>query len=430
MIKDTLIALVRAGDDALTAVQCGPPAKVRVMHAPGVVADWSPGVVVDVRNGSLDRVHVGIDPKLTATAGDRFATLCEVFTRALASRSPTARTMAAWRYLPTDAPRSMFNGPRCYCLRFQDRRGELRVATEIFSRGIYEIVRASGYEEDVARRYLPLDLGSRETLDGELEVGSALTLAGRLELDLSIEAGGEGADRLVCRGVLLAKHREQDGGGVVLSLDADEDAWRRLSPGRLIEVSFGLRGRVFHWRSRVIRHGTVNLVRDVGLAALTLATPRAIEVRQRRREFRIALPFSIGCRVRTASSEVPAEEPLGFQILEMPADGVEVEVLDLSFTGAGLLGGEDLPAAFPAGTSLDFWIALPGRSGPLRLRAVVRQASVFLTGRNRRQGRLGLEFQPGNEAERRAREAIEHHVMSAERQLAFQRAVAAEQQVT
>jgi c-di-GMP-binding flagellar brake protein YcgR len=429
LIKDTLIALVRAGDDALAAVQSGPPADVRVVHAPGVVVDWPQGVVVGVRNGSLDRVYVGVDPQLAATAGDRFDALCDVFARAIALRSPTARTMAVWRRPKVNAPRPALDGPRCFSLRFRDRRGELYVATEVFSRGVYETVRASGYEEEVARRYLPPDVASCRTLDREMEVGYALALAGRLELDLSVEAGGEGADRLACRGVLLARHREQDGGGVVLSLDADEDAWRQLSPARMVDVCFGLRGRVFHWRSRVVRHGTVNLVRDAVLPAVTLATPRAIEIRQRRREFRIALPASVNCRVRMPSSEAPTEDSLGFQVLEMPADGAAVEVLDLSFSGAGLLGGEGLPAAFPVGALLEFWIVLPGGGGPLRLGAVVRQASVILTGRNQRQGRLGVEFQPCDEAERRARGAIEHHVMSAERQLAFQRAVAAESQV-
>ncbi len=430
MIKDTLIALVRAGDDALATVQSGPPSEVRVAHVPGVVVDWSPGIVVGVRNGPLDRAYLGAALHLASPARDRLPGLCDVFSRALASRSPTPRTIAAWRDLPTDSPCPDLRGPRCFRLQFRDRRGELQVATEIFSRGAYEIVRASGYEDEVVHHYLPLDLATRTALEREPEVNAALSLAGRLEVDLTVEAGDEGTDRLACRGIVLAKHREQDGGGVVLSLDADADGWRQLAVGRLVDVSFGLRNRVFHWRSRVVRVGTVNLVRDAALPTVTLATPRVIGVCQRRREFRIALPSSVRCRLRLPSPEAPREDACGFEVLEMPADGLEVEVVDLSFSGAGLLGTEDLPVVYPTGTRLEFWAVLPGQRDPLRLDAVVRQAALILTGRNRRQGRLGVEFQPTDEAQRRAREAIEHHVMSLERQVAFQRAVAAERQVT
>ncbi len=429
MIKDTLIALVRAGDDALAAVQSGPPAAVRVSHVPGVTVDWPHGVVVGVRNGSLDRAYLGVGPDLASSAGARLGNLCEVFSRALASRSPTPRTMAAWRDLPGDAARPELSGPRCFHLHFSGRRGELHVATEIFSRGAYETARASAYEEEVVRHYLPLDLGSRSALDRDLEVNAALSLAGKLELDLNVEAGGDGAERLQCRGILLAKHRDQENGSLVLTLDAGGEGWRQLAPGRLVDVSFGLRCRVFHWRSRVVNLGTVNLVRDAAIPAVTLAMPRVIEVRQRRREFRIALPASIICRVRPPLPAVPTEDEYGFQVLEMPADGIEVEVADLSFSGAGLLGGEDLVTTYPTGAVLEFWVVLPGRADPLRLAAAVRQSALVLTGRNRRQGRLGVEFQPSDEAQRRAREAIEHHVMSVERQMAFQRAVAAERQV-
>ncbi len=429
MIKETLIALVRAGDDALAALHGGPPAEVCVMHAPSIVADWPLGVVVGVRNGSLDRVHVGIDPQLAAMDGDRLANICEVFTRALASRSPTARTMTAWRFLPPDAAPPVLTGPRCFAIRFQDRRGALHVAAHVFSRGTYEAARASGYDEEVARSYLPHDFASRRTLAREVEVNSALALAGRLELDLTVESGSDSEDRLACRGVLLARHREQDGGGIVLSLDADAPGWERLPPGRQVEVCFGLRGRVFRWQSRVVRHETVNLVRDATLAVAVLSAPPAIDVSQRRREFRIAPPAGLDCRVRPVSPGASCEEAIDFPVLPMPDDGIVVEVLDLSFSGAGLLGGEDLPAAFPTGSSLEFWVGLPGRDDPLRLRAVVRQASVVLTGRNRRQGRLGVEFQPCDEAERRARQAIERHIIAVERQLACQRAVVAERQV-
>jgi c-di-GMP-binding flagellar brake protein YcgR len=430
MIKDTLIALVRAGDDALAAVQSGAPAGVRVEHLPGAAIVGPLAVAIGVRNGPFDRAYLSADAQLAATSGNGFANLCEVFTRAFANRSPTPRTMAIWRALPDDVARPELHGPRCFGLTFADRRGRLTVLTEVFSRGTYETVRASSYEEEVARHYLPANLATRQALERELEVHGALGLAGRLELDLLVTAGDDGAEPVSCRGILLARHREQDGGGVVLSLDASEEARDLLAPGRLIGVEFGLRGRVFHWRSRVVRHADVSLVRDAAITALTVATPRAIEVSQRRREFRIAAPEGMVCRIRVTSPTGPqTEDEYGFQVVTMPDDTLAVDVADLSFSGAGLIGEEALARAFPPDSRLEFWLGLPGRGGPLCVQAVVRQSSVVLTGRNRRQGRLGVEFQPCGEAERRAREAIEQHVMSVERQLAFQRALAAERQV-
>jgi hypothetical protein len=426
MIKDTLIALIRAGDDAVAALQAGPPPDVRVLHLPEVAAAWPHSVAVGVRNGPLDRILVGVDARLAQVGADRFASFMEVFARAFAMRSPTPRTMATWRRLPAGAPRTDLNGPRCFAVHFEDARGAMVVATEIFSRGMYEAVRASGYEEELARHYLPLDLTACQTLTGERAVSGALALAGRLELDFCLESAQDRVSRAAARGIMLARRQTPDSNVIDLSLDLDAHGWADLYDSRQVTVSFGLRGRVFHWQSRVLELGTVDLVRDVSLPVVTLEVPRAIEVNQRRREFRIAPPSGIECWIRAATPPTPTEDEFGFKIREVPAGCADVDLVDLSFSGAGLIGAEDLSEAFGTGCPLEFWVGLPGRSTPLRLQAVVRQSGIVLTGRNRRQGRLGIEFQPRDEDERRSREAIEHHVMSLERQMAFERATANE----
>lgn len=424
MIKDTLIALLRAGDDALAAMRPGAPAPARVVHTPRCEVRQPHGVVVSVRNGPLDRVFIGADDRLVQSANGRFAAGFDVFAQALASRAPTPRTIVSWRRHEDGAPLPGLEGPRCFALHLGDHRGALDLVTEIFSRGAYEAARTNAYEEEVARHYLPADLAACPTLTRENDVVAALAVASRLELDLCCSF--DGAEPLAARGLLLARQRAPEGGAAFLSLDIDEPQWSRLEPERPLGVCFGLCGRVFQFRSRVVDVGSVALARDVSMRAVTVAMPRVIEISQRRREFRIAPPATIECRLRPADPPTPDEDEYGFPIRSIPDDAVAVSLVDLSFSGAGLLGEPELLDAFTTGDLLEFWVNLSDRSGPLRLRAAVRQATPVLTGRNRRQGRLGIEFQPANESERRAREIIEHHVMTIERQLACERASAAE----
>lgn len=424
MIRDTLNALLRAGDDALAAVRNDPAATVTVQHVRRGAVRMAEHAVVSVRNGPLDRVVVGADTRLVGHAGDRWAGVLDVFARALALRSPTPRTMATWRRHDGEPP--ALEGPRSFTLRFADDRGALELVAQIFSRSSYESARTSGYDEEVARHYLPRDLSSCPLLERENEVQAALAIAARLELDLSCTIGDDAP--IAARGLLLGRQRTAEGTAVVLSLDLDPAQSRDLI-GRSVEVRCGLCGRVYAWRSRVVQVGDLPLQRDAALRVIAVPAPRAIEISQRRREFRISPPTALECHIRPAEPPTPLEDEYGFPNRAIPADTLAVALVDLSFSGAGLLGEPGLAEAFAPGDALEFWLHLPGRTDPLRLRAVVRQSAVVLAGRNRRQGRLGLEFQPADEAERRAREAVEHHVMSIERQAACARAAAAERVV-
>lgn len=431
MIRETLTAIGQAGLQALQ----GLGSQVEVRTQVTQVRDWSFAMAhlgrVTVANSPIHQIYVGISQQLAEAIGDlsRHEVLLEGFKQALVTRVPAKRPIGAWEMLAHDGRARVLRGVRSFILRQQTGAGNFYLMADVSSRGEFESMRQTGWEEELAAQLLPRDLGKIAVVDRPAAVSRVGMYLARFEHDLELHVPADDGTLHSVNGVLLQLGKQGERTLMRLSLDADKELRQRLVSGLELEASFGAAGRVFRFGTVCAGPSALPLEGVADLPCLLFTMPERFELDQRRRYFRVEPERPLVAQLQVLPPPVEdADEPVSLAPSIAPAPGrsLAVRISDLSFSGAGLvLEGESPDDLQPAGRVL---LQLHGDGLPqsIALSGLVRRLNTVPCGRGRQETRLGIEFVIEEQSDRLGTHLLRQYVMAQQRQLLARRSSDAE----
>ncbi len=426
MIRETLTAIGLAGRQALQ----GLGSRVAVHTQVNQVRDWSFAMPylgrVTVANSPIHQVYVGFAQPLVKAIGDpaRLGALLETFKQELVVRAPAKRPIGAWEMLPPDAAPRVLRGVRSFILRQQTAAGNLYLMADLASRGEFETLRESGWEDELAARLLPRDVAKLETVDDPLAIDRIGTYLARFEHDLELLVPAADGTVRSANGVLLQLGKLDDRAVMRLSLDVDRELRERLQPGLEIEGSFGAAGRVFRFRTRCAGYSLLPLEGLADLPCGLFEMPSRFALDQRRRYFRIELDQVMMAELGVLPMLEPHDEEAELftgPVSRAPLDVLPARILDLSFSGVGLMLPDRPPPALTVGGHVHLRLSGDGLGGSIELSGVVRRLAVQPCGRGRYETHLGVEFMIDGNADRHGTQQVRQYVMAQQRQLLAKR---------
>lgn len=420
MIHETLTAIGMAGRRALQSL--GERVEVRTQISQ--VREWSfamPSLArITVANSPIHQVYAGISQPLAQYLGDlsRQEVLYDRLKQALVERIPASRPIGALEILPPDGSARVLRGVRSFILRQQTAVGNLYLMAEVASRGEYESMRQAAWEEDLARQLLPRNLAKMDTIESQADITRLGSYLSRFEHD--IEMLLPGADGLVHSGNgVLVNTSKGDGRTLLwLSVDFDKEQRTLLQPGRELEGSFGAAGRVFRFRAICAGSAALSLEGVADLSCTLIEMPQRFNLDQRRRYFRVTPGGYLSARMTVSSM------PAGFDLLSSPPSAstrapqeLEARVVDLSFSGVGLVLMRERPTGLCDGCCVQLRLTGEGLSQNVELSGLVRRLHKKPCGRGRYEIQLGIEFIADRSEDRQGLQVVRQYVMAQQREL-------------
>lgn len=427
MIRETLSAIGLASRRALTQQFRRRTWSTNLAH----VREWSfamPHLArVTVANSPVHQIYVGFSRNLVQNLGKDDAArqsaledFMQILKDDLLASIPARRPIVKWELLQPSAEPRVLRGVRSFILRHHDEVGNLYLMSDLASRQEFEILRDETWGEQVASQLLPDDIGRIDTIESNVMLDRLSTYLTRCEQDIELLIPGSDGEIHAANGVVLRRQKNEDGHGLVLSLDLDRRLGLELPAGMEVEGSFGAAGRVFRFRTTCRGKAEIALDGDGTLPCVDLLMPGRFNLDQRRRYFRVEPEAELWATVKVLEA---APDPAG-----QPASSGHARALidDLSFSGAGL----HLDAGGPVGLGLDarVEVTIEGDelSEPVTIAGLVRRHAVEPCGRGREVTRLGIEFVVAGLGDRQATQKIRQYVMARQRALLNSRSRSAE----
>lgn len=423
MLLQTLDSLIRAGIDALQAT-CGLTVTQAHVSMVGNGSLTFPALgELHIRNGTLQKVHLGCDNRLVVLLASRDECLdARSGLEVMAGRvlSNLLEEMAGRRprgIVENLAPAPMTlhtRGQRTFGIRLETEGGRLFMLAEIPSRVELEETNNGDAVLRLVSRYLPPDWHQRRDLHSGMAIDNFLVLARKIESDIFLEVPGEQDGASLRCGVLLDQGSRCGQRALRLCADVAGGELGALGRGQVVRASVGLQDRSFGFDLVFLEEDRHALAGGAGLPCAWFAIPEAITVTQRRRSFRLPLPQPMAIEIECPEGGCPHEQPAeGFAARRYSLQGL---LADLSFEGGRVVlpAGVDGPM-LEAGQPARCLIEVPGERSPVVITAVIRRVSLSLADRNEWQREIGLEFVVAGEADRDAASRIRDLVMDLQR---------------
>lgn len=422
MIPETLDALIRAGSDALQTT-CGltvTRAHVSLVRQ-GSLTFPSLGEL-RIRNGTLQKVHVGSDTALVGQLAGRLggsgsqSGLEVLANRVLASliedmegRRPrgTVENLAV-------APATLHTrGQRTFGIRLETDAGRLFLLAEVPSKFELEEAKNSEFLAGMVKTYLPRDWMQRQHLQSGAAIDAFLVFARKVEADIYLEVPDGGDASGLRGGILLGSGTFNGRRALNLCIDLADDDMAAPARGDAVRATVGLEDRSFTFSLEYLGEAEHPLSGGAVLPCAWFAVPESIAIIQRRRAFRMPMPMPVTAELERQGG-LALGSPWGDG--DGPPARTAGTVRDLSFAGARLVlpDGDD-DAVLEAGTRVRCHLHLPGEPRALELHAVIRRVTLSLADRNEWQRDIGLEFQVVDDEDRAAVDRIREFVLAVQR---------------
>ncbi len=422
MLLQTLDSLIRAGIDALQA-SCGLTVTQAHVSMVGNGSLTFPALgELHIRNGTLQRVHLGCDNRLVMLLAQREA--CQdarsglevMASRVLANvleEMPGRRPRGLVENLAL-APMTLHTrGQRTFGIRLETEGGRLFMLAEIPSKAELEETNNGDAVLRLIERYLPPDWLQRRDLHSGMAIDNFLVLVRKIESDVFLEVPADGDGASLRSGVLLDQSSRCGQRAVRLCADLADGDLGALARGQAVRASVGLQDRSFGFDLAFLEEDRHVLAGGASLPCAWFSLPDSIAVTQRRRSFRLPLPQPMAIEIECPEGRCPHAIAEGIAPRRHSLQGL---LCDLSFEGGRVIlpvgvDGPMLEAGQPARCVID----VPGERQPLVIAAVIRRVSLSLADRNEWQREIGLEFHIAGPADRDAAARIRDLVMDLQR---------------
>lgn len=423
MIRETIAAIGLASRRAAASTLPRQDWRFQISH----VREWSfvlPHLTrLTIANGPIHQAFVAPSRSLVQSLGpdeaardqvvDRFlATFRDNLTAALPSRRPIINLE---RLAPSSEPQ-VLRGVRSFILRHGSAVGNVYLLVDVASRREYEARRDPSWANDLDEHLLPADIGRADRIESTATLDRVTTYLTRCEQDVELLIAGPDGQVQGASGVVLRRGKNDGRPCLQLSLDLDRGDRGILIPGTEVEGAFGAAGRVLRFRTTCLGAGELALGDLGNLATMDLLPPLCYHLDQRRRYYRVTPAELLAARLTVVA---PAEAVAGAG--DGDAAACDAEVIDLSFSGAGLACAGPVPSQLAIGAAVI--IELTGRelTPPVRVSGIVRGLRTRPCGRGRQEMVVGLEFTTADHDDRIATQQIRQYVMARQRHVLSKR---------
>jgi c-di-GMP-binding flagellar brake protein YcgR len=428
MFLETLKLLVHAGEDALMTTCQLPVEKVTVSQLRRGQITFPAMANLVFQGGTLQSVRLGSDSQLCRHLSElpqdhKLRSGIEQLAGRFLSQALEEMESRFPRGHIDDleiGPRTIFTrGTRSFGIKFQTSLGQLFLLADIPSRLELEHAKGSDLVQGMMSTYLPGDWTGRDSLGGRSEIDSLLVFLRKVEADLYLEIPTEG-DHLATRtGLVLEQCTFADQRALRVNLNVEMGAASGLVPGQRLVGYVGLQDRSLEMELTYLGAEQHSVAEGADLPTALFAIPEGVRVSQRRRAFRIDLLSTVPVEIETVDEDSTATVWFGDEEL---GSGVEGRLVDLSFSGARIIGDHgDFCPAFPEGTRVRCRLFFPEEPQPLQVLGIVRRSSTKLVDRDSYQDELGVEFLVSPEIDRHSLDVIRQYVLKEQRALLSRR---------
>jgi len=418
-LTDILSDLDLAGGGALADMCLQPVTDRRLTLVPRGELAFPAVARLKLRGDALQTVHLGCDSRLARFMADRDAAArggeCAVETLARAVLANLSAGSRGGRVEMPGGPPSALHarGIRTFQLSFECPAGRLMLLAEVPSRTEVEEALASDFLERMADRHLPRGWAAKEAVDGPRDVDSCLEFLVRVEGDLHLEVPAGGDLATVHTGLLLGTCELEGRRGLVVCVDLADPDHGEPAVGARVQVSAGVGDRSLEFGLPHLGLAVWPLAGGMELPCAVFGMPRTLQVRQRRKAFRVAVAAPVTVELIDHDGSALASP---WSDAHPHAPATTGRLADLSFTGARIVADPGVAGTtFAVGGRLTCRMRFAGREAPVSLQAQVRRSTAGTGERDRLQEEIGVEFLVTDDADREALEFVREYVLQVQR---------------
>ena len=311
-------------------------------------------------------------------------------------------------------PQPVFTrGTRSFGVKFKTPVGHLYFLAEVPSRLELELAKGSEFHQSLISTYLPKNWVTREELAGSVEIDNLLVLLRKTEADIMFELVGEDGQVQMQSGLLLEQCSVEKNRALRVNLNLETGLLDKLSPGDKVSCFVGVQDRSLELELPFLGCEDFSVSGETTLSSVFFGLPERVGITQRRRAFRIDLINPLPVEIEVMGDDCTTTMWFGDEKL---GSGVTAQLVDLSFSGARVVGPKDtLCPVFPENGRLRLRIFFPDSVQPLQVIGLVRRSTSKLSERDVHQDELGVEFLISPEIDRHSIDAIRQYVLREQR---------------
>jgi len=310
-------------------------------------------------------------------------------------------------------PRAVYTrGYRSFGIKFVTDLGQMFVLVEVPSMLELELAKGSDFLSGMESTYLPRNWLSRQEMTTSSEVDSFLVFLHKVEGDVNLEFPLESGQVDTRSGLLLEQCTWEGQRALRINQNLGHGPITELNPGDIVPSFVGLSDRSLEMDLQFLGTEDYELPSGAHLQTALFAPPPLIRVAQRRRAFRIDLLSTLPVELETVEEDSTSTVWFGDEEIGTGSAG---HLVDLSFSGARIIGGDNLCPAFPENSRVRVRIFFPDTSQPVQVLGIVRRSSTKLVDRDTYQDELGVEFLISPEVDRNSMDAIRQYVLQEQR---------------
>jgi len=421
MFLETINLLVKAGTEALLSTCHLTVRQVSISQVRRGQITFPALAQVDFQGGTLQSARLGGDTLFSGHLAEivddvnhqsGVEKLAESFLKHAVKEMPERNPRGTIARLDVGPSTVYTRGNRSFGIKFVTDLGQMFLLVEVPSKLELELAKGSEFLPGMVSTYLPGNWLSRQELTSKGEIDSFLVFMRKAEADVNLEFALDTGQIDTRYGLLVEQCAWEDQRALRINQNLEYGPLAKLAKGEVVTTFVGLSDRSLEMDLEFLGTEQYRLPCGAELSTALFAIPEIIRVAQRRRAFRIDLVSSLPVELEAVDEDCTSTMWFGDETL---GSGTAGHLVDLSFSGARIIGGENLCASFPENSRIRVRIFFPDAPQPLQVLGLVRRASSKLVDRESYQDELGVEFLITPEIDRNSMEAIRQYVLQEQR---------------
>ena len=304
-------------------------------------------------------------------------------------------------------------GVRTFQMSFECESGRLMLLAEVPSRTEIEEALGSDYMDRMEEMHLPRRWATSDVIEDAEDVDRCLEFLARVEGDFHLEIPA-GDDLATIHTGLLVETCEWEGRTALkFCTDLADPDQGHPAPGDKVRASAGVGDRSLEFVLRYLGSSSLTASGGMELPCAVFALPGEIEVKQRRKAFRVSVSSPVTVEMIDHDGNALASP---WSDNHPAAPTTTGRLADLSFSGARIVADRDaLGANFAVGSRLHCRMNFAERDEPVKVLGLVRRSTVGSADQGRHQEEVGIEFLVAHDADREALEFVRQYVLQVQR---------------
>lgn len=417
-LMDMINDLDLAGGNALSNLTLEPVTSRRISVVRRGGLAFPAVACLKLRGDALQMVHIGCDSRLASHLAERDVAsqgepaIIDLAQGILDQLSFGVRGGKV--EMPAGPPAMLYaRGVRTFEMAFDCAAGKLFLLAEVPSRAEIESALGSDYLERMEEIHLPRRWSANEVIEDSGEVDHCLEFLMKVEGDFFLEIPADGDLATIHTGILLETSTWNDQPALKFCTDLSDAPEGAPQAGDLVQASAGVGDRSLEFTLRYLGSETISAAGGMELPCAVFALPRAIEVHQRRKAFRVSVASPVTVEMNDYDGNA-LECPWSDAHPAAPA--TVGRLADLSFSGARIVADrDDLGMNFAVGSRLFCRMHFAEREEDIRVLGIVRRSTTGGGDRHPLQEEIGIEFLIAHDSDREAMEFIRQYVLQVQR---------------